>query len=104
MAVYDATAGKSSATSTKATWWINFDLIEGVEAGLPMDGLNDRGERQAKGALREFYDWVMSQFKDIPVNTRVPIEINGRKFILWHGDSSQGTDKLDKSKWTCKLI
>ena len=104
MAFYDATAGKSSVTSTKATWWINFDLVEGVEAGLPMNSLNDKGERQAKGALREFYDWVMEQNASIPVNERVPVEINGKKFILWHGDDSKASNRLDKSKWTCKLI
>jgi hypothetical protein len=100
---------QAQVAKPKATWWINFDLmpsIDGapaIEAGLPMDALTKDGERAAKGSLRELYDWVMETFQGIPLNTMTAVEINGRKFKLWHGDGTP-SQKLDKSSWTAKVL
>lgn len=100
---------QAATKTTKATWWINFDLMPAIngapaiQAGLPMDALTKEGERAAKGTLREFYDWVMETFKDIPLNTMTVVTINDRKFILWHGDGTP-SHKLDFSGWEAKVV
>lgn len=103
VANFTAANSTTSTTTTNASWWINFDLINGVQAGLPMDAVDKDGHRKAKGSLLEFFDWVMTTFKDIPINKMVGVEINGRKFVLWHGDG-QPREKLDKSNWTAKVL
>lgn len=88
---------------TKATWWINFDLADGVQAGLPMDAINKDGNRVAKGTLCAFYDWVMETFKDIPMNQMITVVINGRNYVLWHGNG-EPTSKVDFSGWKAQVV
>lgn len=93
----------SQAQSTKATWWINFELAQGVQTGLPMDAVDKDGNRKAKGTLRAFYDFVMERFKDIPLNQMIEVDINGRRYILWHGNG-EPTSKVDFSGWSSKVV
>jgi hypothetical protein len=102
-ASWNPNASQAQAQKPKATWWINFDLAEGVPAGLPMDAVNKDGNRIAKGTLCAFYDWVMTQFKDIPLNTMVPVTINGHNYTLWHGNG-EPTSKVDFSGWVAQVV
>lgn len=94
---------QAQAAKPKATWWLNFELADGVQAGLPMDAVNKDGNRVAKGTLCAFYDWVMGTFKDIPLNQMVPVTINGRSYTLWHGNG-EPTSKVDFSGWEAKVV
>ena len=95
--------GANSQVSTKATWWINFELAQGVSAGLPMDAVDKDGNRKAKGTLRAFYDFVMGTFKEIPMNQMVEVDIAGRRYTIWHGNG-EPTSKVDFSGWEAKVV
>lgn len=94
---------QAQAQSTKATWWINFELAKEVQTGLPMDAVDKDGNRKAKGTLRCFYDWVMETFKDIPLNQMIEVDINGRRYVLWHGNG-EPTSKVDFSSWKAEVV
>lgn len=94
---------QAQAAKSKATWWINFELAEGVQAGLPMDAVNKDGNRVAKGTLCAFYDWLMEVFKDIPINQMVNVTVNGRNYTLWHGNG-EPTSKVDFTGWKAEVV
>ena len=102
---------KTSGTSTKATYYVNKKLPDGVLLGFGLDATFEDGRRVLKGATLQWADYLIETAKsqgwpdDVMHKIQFPDEDgNLETWYYYHKTKDKEASAETKAKWTFKVI